>query len=340
MEEFRYNQIDLEQHVFRLLRLCKGSEAEIKCELIQGWLDSDEATFYEALSYAWGSSEKDKRIKLNGKQFAITENLFCALQHLRSCDVDRILWVDAICINQAHKEEQGHQVRQMGKIYSQASQVIFWLGPQTFATDIVMGSLQKLQQECVKYPYRSWGTADKHWLDLWSYIKDSQRLEHQLYLESYLHSGMKSLLERSWFRRIWIIQEVANAKTALVCVGTKSVSSRIFALAPWLIGIQPESHCQAVLDIMPGQSRETSWWSQKRDLYTLLQKFKRSEASDSRDMIYALLGISSDGYDADTLRPDYEKTDLQVVHAAASFLFGLTECYYHTISISCTILYH
>jgi hypothetical protein len=50
----------------------------------------------------------------------------------------------------------------------------------------------------------------------------------------------------------------------------------------------PESQWQAVLDIMPGLSREESWWNEKRDLHTLLSKFIRSKASDPRDMVYAL----------------------------------------------------
>ena len=143
---------------------------------------------------------------------------------------------------------------------------------------------------------------------------------------------MECLLGRPWFKRVWILQEVANAKAAVVCSGTKSVSARIFALAPLLIGAKLEPHCQAVLDIMPGSSRKESWWSQKRDLYTLLLKFRGSEASDQRDMIYALLGISSDAQDTDNLRADYTKTVQQVVHDATSFLFSLTDFPYYTMA--------
>jgi hypothetical protein len=127
------------------------------------------------------------------------------------------------------------------------------------------------------------------------------------------------------------LQEIANAKAVVVYAGTKSVSARIFALAPLLAGVQLTPHCQAVLDIMSDQSRKDSWWSQKRDLYTLLLKFKGSEATDSRDMIYALLGISSDAQDADYLRPNYKKNPGQVVYTATSFLFGLSQFPHHTM---------
>jgi hypothetical protein len=79
---------------------------------------------------------------------------------------------------------------------------------------------------------------------------------------------------------------------------------------------------------MPGRSREESWWSQKRDLQTLLQKFGRSAASDPRDNIYALLGLSSDACDSDLLLADYSKPVRTVIKDAAVFLLHCPELYY------------
>lgn len=332
MDNFKYKPLDLEQHAFRLIRLAKGSGPEIECELIHAFLDGGDIAPYDALSYTWGNPEITKSIKLNDKRFNITENLFHALQHLRLQDVDRMLWVDAVCIDQAHKEELGHQVRQMGKIYSQAHQVIIWLGLGTFGTDVLMDSLKTLHEKCNKYAYRGWSTTDQRWMDLWLQVQESQASDHGSYLQLYQRRGIKQILERSWFRRVWILQEVANAKLAIICVGTKSISSSIFALAPWLVGVPLEHHCQVVFDIMPGQSRKTSWWNEKRDLYTLLRKFNGSEATDSRDQIYALLGISSDAYDSDNIRADYTKTPSQVINTASLFLFGISGSQYHTMS--------
>jgi len=84
-------------------------------------------------------------------------------------------------------------------------------------------------------------------------------------------------------------------------------------------------HCQSILDIMPGRSREESWWSQKRDLQTLLQKFSQSEASDPRDNIYALLGLSSHACDSDLLRADYSKPVHVVMKDTALFILRCPE---------------
>jgi hypothetical protein len=193
-----------------------------------------------------------------------------------------------------------------------------------------MDSLKQLQEESVKHTCKGWNLTDKRWMDLWLAVQPILKRQH-LSLITLQRRGIGLLLERPWFKRVWILQEVANAKAALVCSGTKSVLAVVFALAPFLIGAEPEPHCQAVLDIMPGLPRNNSWWSQKRDLYTLLQKFSGSVASDPRDRIYALLRISSDARDTDALRADYTKTIDQVVRGAAIFLFGLPDIHSHSM---------
>jgi hypothetical protein len=145
--------------------------------------------------------------------------------------------------------------------------------------------------------HRHWDLAQ--WTTFWLLVPQDPGIEPR--------EGLDLLLRRPWFRRVWILQEIANAKKASVWCGTKSVRARTFALAPSLIGIKPERHCQAVLDIMPGRLQEESWWSESRDLYNLLLKFRESRASDPRDKVYALLGISSDARNTDSLRPDYTK---------------------------------
>lgn len=122
------------------------------------------------------------------------------------------------------------------------------------------------------------------------------------------HAVFNGLLARPWFQRVWVLQEVAKARRAKVMCGNKTVSSHIFAIMSTLLEARPDTHEQAVLDIMPGSARKYSWWVEKRDLCTLLSKFCKAKASDPRDTIYALLGISSDAYDTDTLRPDYSKS--------------------------------
>ncbi|KOC13748.1 hypothetical protein AFLA70_409g000941 [Aspergillus flavus AF70] len=264
---------------------------------------------------------------MNGKILGVTLNLYLALQHLRLQDEDRILWVDGICIDQANHKERGHQVRHMGDIYKQAERVIFWLGQPTYDTNVVLDSLHQLQKESTGYACREWELTDPRWVDLWSSVQPRLKDKYPD-LRTRQRQGLEELLSRPWFRRVWILQEVANARAGLVCCGQKSVSAHIFPLAPLLIDIIPNAQSQAVLDIMPGPSRSGTWWNMSRDLYTLLQKFSASEARLPRDRVFALLGLSSDARDTDMLRPDYENSEKDVIHDVVYFLFN--EHFYHS----------
>jgi hypothetical protein len=61
---------------------------------------------YEALSHTWGSPDQVKAVELNGYPVNIRENLWSALVNLRHARKERVLWIDAICINQADVEER------------------------------------------------------------------------------------------------------------------------------------------------------------------------------------------------------------------------------------------
>jgi hypothetical protein len=330
MDAYEYRPIDLEGPAFRLLRLLKGVGSDIKCELFEAWLGVEDLVHYEAVSYTWGGTELSASVEVDGRTLNVTESLYLALHYLRIDREDRILWVDAICIDQSNRQERGHQVRQMGGVYSQADRVVVWLGPATDDTNVLMDSLNWLEQESIKLACRDWALADRRWQDLWTSLQLELKGRYWN-LAARQCAGLELLLQRPWFKRIWILQEVANAKRAIVCSGTRSVSSRIFVLAPSLVHIKLEPGCQAVLDIMPGPSRRESWWNLKPDLYTLLLKFSGSKAGDPRDMIYALLGICSDAQDACIIPVDYRKEPEQVVRDAAFFLFGLSDCSYGTV---------
>jgi hypothetical protein len=303
MSVYGYQPIDLGGRSIRLLRLLRGYLTDdIQCNLFEGWVEG--GIPYEALSYTWGGTKKEAKITVDKSVMHVTLNLYEVLQHLRFKDKDRILWIDAICIDQDNQEERGHQVQQMGRIYKEAEQAVIWLGQGTRETDLIMDSMKQLHDNIIK--------IEGDWRRLAQFQMKPCRAGWR--------EGMELILRRPWFRRIWILQEIANARAAIVFCGNKSVSARTFTHVPSLLGLQPDTHCQAVLDIMPGLSRKESWWKDKRDLYTLLVKFRNSEATDERDIIYALLGISSDIYQSDFLLPDYTKSLEQVIRDTTLFL--------------------
>ena len=83
---------------------------------------------YQAVSYCWGDNSPTKSCSCNGLDYPITANLETALRRLRDVTSSRLLWVDAICINQHDNDEKSVQVQKMLTIFAKANYVIVWLG--------------------------------------------------------------------------------------------------------------------------------------------------------------------------------------------------------------------
>ncbi|KAK8099109.1 uncharacterized protein PG998_012350 [Apiospora kogelbergensis] len=129
---YAYKPLDLSKDAIRLLRLIQdhGHVTEIRCEIFEAFVSDEERLPYEALSYTWGAglSQSSPTITVDGQRVSVTDNLFNILYYLRQSNIDRILWVDALCINQQDNREKGHQVGQMRHTYEKAEMVLVWLG--------------------------------------------------------------------------------------------------------------------------------------------------------------------------------------------------------------------
>lgn len=106
----------------RLIRLLPGrSDEEIKCRLETYYLGTpiDPGKLgcppYETLSYVWGDPSDTRKILVDKEYVAITKNLFNALRVLRKVNGHRMIWADALCIDQANGREKAKQVAFMGK---------------------------------------------------------------------------------------------------------------------------------------------------------------------------------------------------------------------------------
>jgi hypothetical protein len=183
MSQYEYSPLPSESHSIRLLRLMpydnkSTTTSEIECELFEYSLqDQSKGThLYEALSYAWGSLEKPCSISIKKENLAVTNNLHSALLRLRDRALERVLWVDAVCIDQDNNEERKHQVELMAKIYSNAHRVIVWLGE---GGGNVEGALEDIRlaadEESIEGP------------------------ENDINQE-----GIRELLGQEWFQRIWV----------------------------------------------------------------------------------------------------------------------------------------
>lgn len=138
-------------------------------------------------------------------------------------------------------------------------------------------------------------------------------------------SAMQTLLYNPWFTRVWIIQEVVSARSAVVVCGengyANSISTRTFVLLPSLLGIKPEVQSQSILDVMPLlRGKRRGDWIHVVHLQTLVVKFHNSQCSEPRDFMFALLGMAADGR---SIAPNYEvREEVVFANVLSYFLFG------------------
>lgn len=117
----------LEPGTVRLVHLHPASdlEAGVVCSLEHARLGGNPR--YQALSYVWGSQDDPREICLSGTTVLVTQNLYNALRRLRLQHETRVIWVDALSINQSDIAERNVEVQVMRDIYSSAYETLAWL---------------------------------------------------------------------------------------------------------------------------------------------------------------------------------------------------------------------
>ena len=120
----------------RLLAILPGPfNYPIRCTLTAVCLDDDPA--YDALSYTWGSLVTDETLICDGQILQVTLNLHEGLRRLRRRRSVRVVWVDAVCINQDDVAERNQQILYMTRIFRDARQVVIWLGETSDKYDLL-----------------------------------------------------------------------------------------------------------------------------------------------------------------------------------------------------------
>ena len=145
----------------RLIFLGEAANVDdpLRCQL--RIVSLDDLPPYEAISYAWGEPILSHQLLVDGQPLGITPSLFGALQRVRLTTSVRVLWADAVCINQRNIDERSQQVPLMRTIYHGASQVLIWLGhqdedvPVAFKLMNQIAALWRAEKDKFKYEFVS-----------------------------------------------------------------------------------------------------------------------------------------------------------------------------------------
>jgi hypothetical protein len=242
----------------RLINLLPGEPSDpVRCQMLHVNLQDDPA--YEAVSYTWATEDGDDSLSkavyfVDSEQAApVTENCEAALRQLRKRGCSRRLWVDAICIDQTNVNERNHQVGLMYNIFSKAWRVLICLQDDGF-------------------------DAEQAYTELFSILRNDGDLEPCVL------PTVQRLLSRRYFQRVWVIQEIALARSAYLlvnehvlhlCKDTLATFERICS-----------NHGFAVPEVLKWIPGRPDW-----NIFTCLASGAHCQATDPRDRIFALLSL-------------------------------------------------
>ena len=293
------------------------------------------------VNHAWEIVKEKHRLKPNAT-FYVRPNLGDALRHLRNYserEQDQsqnepetlILWVDCICINQNDENEKSTQVSRMADIYKRADGVWIWLGKENEDSSVGMefvGRIPELEREDM---FSVKGSSAQQW------------------------SAFIALMRREWFRRRWVVQELAFAKEAYLLCGDSSVhwldycsaveiylrradtiaalydDSPDFRQQLTILGDLKASGAGKMISVTNEFVRGAT--ERLKTLEALVSELTMFEAGDPRDAVYALMTLAWDvqhgsqqwrptwqrGASRITFTADYKKNILQVFKDFVAF---------------------
>jgi len=218
-----YKALDLRKREVRVLQIQPSSDraSDIHCTLSKVEIprnsgDKLECSHkYNALSYVWGNHEPPGIIYIHGGRETVTPNLMSALRHLRHPEKVLLLWVDAVCINQALVEEKNHQVAMMGEIYSCADKCFMWLGEEADGSGLAIDLIKRLSTWLAQHPISTASNFERHIQNdrafdpAWQEApNDPTNRPHFIALEK--------LLRREYWSRVRIVQEILLSQDAIM----------------------------------------------------------------------------------------------------------------------------
>ena len=222
--------------------------------------DINSCPLYRAVSYEWFNDDPIHPVTIGATVIHVRFNLclflknYQALMDMHEVDLPHYIWIDHLCIDQENTSEKSYQVQLMHRIYRNAIAVIAWLGPDHDQHSRYSRSAG--QDACCSGP------------------------------SCCVRLIGPSILNSSFFSRLWIQQEMVLARKVIFMVGRLMLSaSRVLrCMKQDLAFINQEPALQAAL-----KSR-----SQKDISYKLIDAialFSRKKCADKRDKVYGLLGI-------------------------------------------------
>ncbi|OCK77122.1 HET-domain-containing protein [Lepidopterella palustris CBS 459.81] len=307
---FEYKRLEKDREI-RLLEVSMGPSRDIKANMVH--VDVDNPGEYSAISYTWVNMIKSHGIVIDEAWMATTASVYEVIFKNTPITGTKRLWIDFVCINQDDNHEKSKQVRLMRDIYSSANKVIACLGNvNNEIADITEHYLHKI------YVNRK---------QLFKQSRLSRILTQQrkilFNVRNPQWAAMSNLMNHPYWTRVWIIQEIANAKRLQILFGDRELSWD--ALRHLVFSTLSSPDTDPLIDVpeLVHQEGENPLRGMNRiylmmctrdalrgdslppmTLKDVLRLSTRFNASDERDRVFALQGVLVDEVDKELL-PDY-----------------------------------
>ncbi|KAF5565494.1 heterokaryon incompatibility (het-6OR allele) [Fusarium phyllophilum] len=321
----------------RLLHLLPATNIDDAIETRLEVVALEQNPVYEALSYCWGDNTHLQEIKCNDQKFQVTENLFSALQHLRNEDTERTLWIDAICINQKDLKERQAQVKLMKDIYAKSKRVVIWLGPDPASDGI--SHVFELMQTIPNLKRPGFCNEQRFYFNTSLPMRFSRpqgkcAKKKDFFIRDQAKKGAMAVYKRQWWSRVWTVQEMALAPSAIIMCGSLAAPAldiictcnNVFmhGASSFDSGdsgdsgdlVDPKDVMRLDPDCMVcvAAMRCNRSVNTKMELGMLLHYHRWLRATDPRDKVYGSLGIASSTYG---IEADYSISTVECYTRAA-----------------------
>lgn len=303
---YDYEALSTEDSI-RLMRILPANNSDhgLHIEIVKASLGESEP--YEANSYVLGCNMEWESIICSaaGQRLLVTKNCASILRRLRLPDEPRLVWLDAICIDQSNTTEKNAQVAIMGRIYEEAHRVVIDLGeePAHLAMDVIMYA--------------------------------SEETLYEMMQGFKMRDAVDAFYRRPWFGRVWVLQEAFRAKEALAICGAREVPWAYFRFFRIWVDSRPAWETEPWHVELPAivpyalvsENHRHRTYFLRNDLLPVLRKSRTCKATYPQDKVFALLPLFEKSHSEDLLKIDYAKSPEQVYIDLATYLlsaFGLS----------------
>lgn len=202
-----YRKLDAVEREIRVLVLQHGRVKDgVQCMMRYISLVNRPLLAYETISYVWGDATVRGTILLDNVTLDVPKSSETVLRRMRLPKRDRIVWIDAMCINQTDVEERNQQVAMMADIYGNTAKDLIWLGHPPRASEAAQATRSVAE---VAYDFGKHLQDGKRFVDAvldvqtgrWKFPDASER--RPVTLITRFMSPLLRLFESAWFTRLW-----------------------------------------------------------------------------------------------------------------------------------------